>query len=522
MRHLVAMVDRDVVVVAPLVDAHLLRRDMHFRQRTLLDVLTGQHLVDRQRGVVAVRDRPDDVLRAERRVAAEEHFRIGRGESGLIDLRHVPLVELDAAVALDPGEGVFLAHRDQHVVAFDGLVRLARGHQVAAALGVEFGLHLLESDAGELAVIVREGDRHHVVEDRNVFVEGVFLFPGRRLHFLEAGTDDYLDLFATEAAGGAAAIHRGVAAAEYDDALADLLDMAERYRRQPFDADKDVGAGFLAAGNVEFAAARRAGADEDGVVIFTEQLLQAVDAVSALELDAEVEDVIGFLVDHLVRQPEFRNLATHHTAGLRIRIEHGAVIAERREVASDGERGGTAADQRDALAVLCQRRRHPMLDVVLEVGSDALEAADCNRRFLDAAPAARGLARTIAGASQDPGKHIRFPIDHIGVAITPLCNQPNVFGNWRVRGAGPLAIDHFMKVVRRRDVSRFHSYLIRAKIVETRPYFACERSVGVLVVFELDHRLILSKPLLEPFKSRYKGNFARSSAFKRCRMRERQ
>jgi hypothetical protein len=37
------------------------------------------------------------------------------------------------------------------------------------------------------------------------------------------------------------------------------------------------------------------------------------------------------------------------------------------------------------------------------------------------------------------------------------------------------------------------------------------------VVFELDHRLIL----LEPFQSRHKGNFARSPAFKRCRMRER-
>jgi hypothetical protein len=38
--------------------------------------------------------------------------------------------------------------------------------------------------------------------------------------------------------------------------------------------------------------------------------------------------------------------------------------------------------------------------------------------------------------------------------------------------------------------------------------FACERSVGVLVVFELDHRLAL----LEPFNALHKGNFARSPA----------
>ena len=231
--------------------------------------------------------------------------------------------------------------------------------------------------------------------------------------------------------------------------------------------------------------------------------------MTALELDAEVEDVIGLLVDHRIRQAEFWNLAPHHAARLGIGIEHGAVIAERREVARDRERGGTAADQRDALAVLRQRFRHAVLDVVLEVGGDALQAADRDRRFLDAAAAACRLARTIAGASQNSGKHIRFPVDHIGVAITPLCNQTDVFGNWRVSGAGPLAIDHFVKVVRRRDISRFHSYLVRAISRKARPYFACERSIGVLVVFELDHRLIL----LEPFQTLAQRQFCAISSF---------
>ena len=109
--------------------------------------------------------------------------------------------------------------------------------------------------------------------------------------------------------------------------------------------------GFLAAGDVELAAARRAGADKDRVVVFGQQLLQAVDAMAALELDAEVEDVVGFLVDHRIRQAEFRNLRPHHAAGLRVLVEHGAVVTERREVAGDRERGGAAADDRDALAV---------------------------------------------------------------------------------------------------------------------------------------------------------------------------
>src|SRR6476659_7480132 len=45
----------------------------------------------------------------------------------------------------------------------------------------------------------------------------------------------------------------------------DLGDMAERNGGQPVGADMDVGSGFLAPGDVEFAAARRARAHEDRV-----------------------------------------------------------------------------------------------------------------------------------------------------------------------------------------------------------------------------------------------------------------
>ena len=278
-------------------------------------------LVDRERGLVAVRDRPDDVLGSEGGVAAEEHLRVGRAEGLGIDLGHVPLVELDADVALDPGEGVLLADRDQHVVARDVLVRLAGGHQIAAALGVVFGLHLLEHDAGELAVVVGEFLRHQEIEDRDVLVHGVLLLPGGRLHLLEAGAHDHLHVLAAEAARRAAAVHRGVAAAEHDDALADLADVAERDRGQPVDADMDVGGGFLAAGDLELAPARRAGADEHRVPAFRQQRLEAVDALAADELDAEVEDVVALLVDDRFRQPEARDLRADHAAGLRVLVE---------------------------------------------------------------------------------------------------------------------------------------------------------------------------------------------------------
>ena len=109
--------------------------------------------------------------------------------------------------------------------------------------------------------------------------------------------------------------------------------------------------GFLAARNVELAPARRAGADEHRVPALGEQLLQAVDRPAAAKLDAEIEDVVALLVDHLVGQAELRNLRAHHAAGAEVAVEHHAFVAHRREIARDGERGGAGADQRDALAV---------------------------------------------------------------------------------------------------------------------------------------------------------------------------
>src|SRR5262249_29586359 len=119
----------------------------------------------------------------------------------------------------------------------------------------------------------------------------------------------------------------------------------------------------------------------------------AVDALAAAELDAEIEDVVALLVDHAFGQAELRDLRAHHPAGLRILIKHHARVAERREVARHRERGRAAAHERDALAVpALGRLGKPPADVVLEVGRDALEAADRDRFLLDAAAPARRLA----------------------------------------------------------------------------------------------------------------------------------
>src|SRR5262249_863699 len=350
-RHLVARIAVDLVVVAPLVDAHLLRHHGDAGRGTLADVFARQDFLDGDRGVMPMRDRPDDVLRPERGVAAEEDVRHGRLHRGLVDHRQAPFVELDAGVALDPREGVLLADRDEHVVALVELVGLAGRDEVAAAFVVVDGLDLLEGHAAEAAIGQLESFGHQVVEDRDAFVHRVLFLPRARLHLVEARPHSDFYIIPSKAPRGAAAVHRGVAAAEHDDALADPAGVAERHRREPVDADVDVLRGLLAAGDVEVAAARRAAADEDGVVALRQQRLHAVD-LALLEVHAEVEDVADLLVDHLERQAEARDLRPDHAARARVLVEHGDVVTERGQVARDGERRRASADADDFLAVL--------------------------------------------------------------------------------------------------------------------------------------------------------------------------
>ena len=177
-----------------------------------------------------------------------------------------------------------------------------------------------------------------------------------------------------------------------------------------------------------------------------QQRLEAVDTLARPEIDAEIEDVAAFLVDHRFRQPEPRDLGADHAARLGVGIEHDAMIAERREVARDRERGRAGADQRDAPAVLVRRRaRQARPDIVLEVGGDALEAADRHRLFFHAATPARRLAGPVAGTPEHARKDVRAPIDHVGVGIASRGDQPDVFGNGGMSRTGPLAIDDLVE-----------------------------------------------------------------------------
>src|SRR6266851_4818745 len=222
----------------------------------------------------------------------------------------------------------------------------------------------------------------------------------------------------------------------------------------------NVCGGFLAPRNIQIAAARCARPDEDRVPILGQQRFETVDASATGKLNAEVENIIAFLVDDGFRQAESRDLRADHAAGLRILIEHNAMIAKWSEVARDCQRCRSTAHKRNAPAVLdCRRPGQAVADVVLEVRGDALEATDRDWFLFHAAAPAGRLARPIASTPEDAGKYVGFPIDHVGVAVTACRDQSDIFRNRRVSRTGPLTIHHLVEIVRRRNVGGFHLLL---------------------------------------------------------------
>jgi hypothetical protein len=231
--------------------------------------------------------------------------------------------------------------------------------------------------------------------------------------------------------------------------------MAEVHRGQPVDADVNVGLGFLATRDVELAAAWCTAADEHRIESFGQQRLHRADVLTTAKLDAQVQDVADFFVDHLLGQAEARHLRAHEATGLLVAVEHRDRVALRRQVARHGQRGRARTDTGHTLAVLRLRPRdHCAHFVALEVGGHAFQPADGHRLGLGArritllhAPAtASRLAGAVAGAAQHAGKDVAYPVDHVGVVVATLRDQADVFGDGGVGRTGPLAIDDLVEV----------------------------------------------------------------------------
>ena len=209
----------------------------------------------------------------------------------------------------------------------------------------------------------------------------------------------------------------------------------------------------------QFAAGRCAGSDEDGIVVLFKQSLEAFNARVEEAVDAHVENVAGLFVDHASGKAKRGDLAAHETASLAVRFIEVDLIAERHQVARDGQGGRSGTNQRYSFSVLfLWNLGQARLDIILKIGANALEAADGHGFIFDASAATGRFAGAVTGSAENAWKNIRFPVDHVGIRIAAGGDQADIFRHGSVRGAGKLAIDNFMEIFRVAHICRFHAF----------------------------------------------------------------
>src|SRR6266513_5737037 len=83
-------------------------------------------LMNGNRSLMSVLDCPDNVCRSPCGIATKENARLGALHRHLVHNRHVPFVEVDADVALDPRKRVVLTDGENYFVAweYDGIDNL--------------------------------------------------------------------------------------------------------------------------------------------------------------------------------------------------------------------------------------------------------------------------------------------------------------------------------------------------------------------------------------------------------------
>ena len=192
-------------------------------------------------------------------------------------------------------------------------------------------------------VLDDEPGRGVVDDDLDTLLLGILELPRRRLEERARTARHHLDVGAAEAERRAAAVHRGVADADDQHALADGVDVPEGDRLEPVDADVDPVA-VVASRDVEVLAPWRAGPDEHRVEVLLEQRAQARDRRVEAKVDAHVDDGGDLLVEDLCREPERGDVGAHEPARLVMLLEDDHVVAERHQVVGDGERRGPRAD----------------------------------------------------------------------------------------------------------------------------------------------------------------------------------
>ncbi len=110
--------------------------------------------------------------------------------------------------------------------------------------------------------------------------------------------------------------------------------MPEGHRFEPVDADVNVIA-VVAPGKIQFLAARRAGADKNGIEFLLQQTFHAVDRTIQTQIYTHVDDVIDLFVKHTDRQTKRGYIRPHQAASTVELFKHDDLVTERQQIVGD-------------------------------------------------------------------------------------------------------------------------------------------------------------------------------------------
>ena len=367
-----------------------------------LEGAAGEMRGDGLGGLLGLGDRLDgDAGAAVHGVAAGEHRREAGGfvlERGAVGAVGGDGAALGGDKRLEAGGVVLLADGHDDHVELEVLELALYRHRAAAALLVRLAeLHHLQLEPGDAAA--GDGDLGRVAQEH----EGNALLLGLDdLHLLGghlgagAAVDD-VDGLGAEPDGGAAGVHRGVAAADDGDGAA----VEPRLLAQEVDAAEDA-LGVLAR------YAHRRGApgtvgDDERIAVAPEVGERGVapDLEVVHELDAHRSDEVGLGLEDGLRQAVLGDAVAEHAAHLGHLVDDLHLRAAAGELVGAGKSGGAAADDGHALAgergLVDRRRRRRLAAAAGLVGRESLERGDGDRRLHLAA-----AALALAGMGTDP------------------------------------------------------------------------------------------------------------------------
>src|SRR4051794_8292123 len=104
MNHLLTAYRVVIVVIAPLAESHLLAHQVHPNPGTLRQRNILAPVMNRDGRLIPVFTPPDDFLRSERCITADENARACALHRVLVNDGNLPLIKFDAEIALNPGE----------------------------------------------------------------------------------------------------------------------------------------------------------------------------------------------------------------------------------------------------------------------------------------------------------------------------------------------------------------------------------------------------------------------------------